>query len=469
MILYPSENQYSDTDNAIATTLKVIIRATMSTLKTSLAPIRWIGWIRWIAVSAITFALGWHLKPAQIIEPASNDGAAQAMTMAPATTLLTNRDRRPANRDGGDNVARSGGRRALNSERIAELGERLRRTTDPIARREAFAELLAGLTAENALEIREQVAHLNDNDPDFRDFHYAWGQVAGLEAVLHGLETTDKKDMGPSLAGWASADPSAALEWYNALENEGNQGANQQSMKAALVHGLAIADPDTAADFVYSLGEAGDKRAKEMMGIVMGKVVQSGGAQEAAQWATHLGGGEGGELRGHALWEAGRAGVRENADATLAWASDLARSDPNAGNLAYGVAQEMGWRDGPKVAEWLGSLDNDGVTSAYGPLLGGWTKTDPLAASEYVAAMPPSESRDWAIGGMVYTHRWEDPAAAAAWATQLSSAEGREKVITLAAEAYVSKDPAGAADWLPTSGLPIETQQRLVQGEKKAR
>ena len=77
--------------------------------------------------------------------------------------------------------------------------------------------------------------------------------------------------------------------------------------------------------------------------------------------------------------------------------------------------------------------------------------------------MPPSENRDWAIGGMVHSHRWEDPAAAVAWANELSSAEGREHVMTLAAEAYVRKDPAAAAEWLPTSGLPVETQQRLVQ------
>lgn len=355
------------------------------------------------------------------------------------------------------------GKRSLNSSQISMLGERLRRATDPISKREAFAELLAGMTVENALEIREQIAHLKDHDPEFRDFHYAWGKVAGLDAVLHGLET-DKEDVGPTLAGWASADPASAMEWYETLENEGNGGANKQAMKAALVHGLAIADPNDAADFVYGLGEAGDRRAKEMMGIVMGKVVQSGGAHEAAQWATRL---SEGELRGHALWEAARAGVRENPDATLAWAGALAQDDPNAGNLAYGIAQEMGWRDGPKVAEWLGSLDGEAVVSAYGPLLGGWTKADPLAASQFVADMPPSETRDWAIGGMVYTHRWEDPAAAAAWATQLSSGEGRDRVMTLAAEAYIRKDPAGAADWLPTSGLPIETQQRLVQAAQK--
>lgn len=412
--------------------------------------------VAWIAISAATFALGWHLKPSH---DGNDHGNAVTVSPTPKTSSLLHRDRPLEKSESELAASPSPENRALNSSRIAAIGDRLRRTADPIEKRQAFAELLAGLTAENALEIREQIAHLDADDAEFRDFHYAWGKVAGLDAVLNGLET-DKRDAGPTLAGWASADPAAAKEWYDTLENEGNQGANKQAMKAALVHGLAIADPANAADFVYALGEAGDRRAKEMMGIVMGKVVQSGGAQEAAQWATQLGAGE---LRGHALWEAGRAGVRENADATLSWASEMVQDDPNAGSLAYGIAQEMGWRDGPKVAEWLTSLDSEAVTAAYSPLFGGWTKADPLAASQFVADMPPSENRDWAIGGMVYTHRWEDPSAAVAWATQLSSAEGRERVMTLAAEAYVRKDPAGAAEWLPTSGLPMETQERLVQ------
>ena len=414
--------------------------------------------IAWIALAAMTFALGWHLKPSHVIETVRDQ------VSATGTVLPSDEDRRRSATARGKGTADANKSRPLTSERIATLGERLRSATDPIAKREAFAELIAGLTVENALEIREQIAHLKDDDPDFRDFHYAWGKVAGLEAVLHGLETKDKKDMGPTLAGWASNDPGLAMDWYETLDNEGNGGANKQAMKAALVHGLAISNPSEAADFVYALGESGDKRAKEMMGIVIGKVVQSEGAQEAAQWATNLGAGE---LRGHALWEAGRQGIRENADATLAWASDLARSDdPNAGSLTYGVAQEMGWRDGPKVAEWLGSIDGGAATAAHAPLLGGWVKSDPVAASEYVASMPPSESRDWAIGGMVHSHRWEDPVAAVAWANELSSAEGREKVMTLAAEAYVRQDPAAAAEWLPTSGLPIETQERLQAGNK---
>ena len=418
--------------------------------------------ICWLAFSLLTFALGWHLKPAPVKESDGAHGLLLENGAQAGASLLPRSDGHPSESESEKGTATS---RPLSSARIAVLGDRLRRSTDPIARRKAFSELIAGLTAENALEIREHIAHLKDDDPHFRDFHYAWGQVAGVEAVLHGLET-DKRDMGPTLAGWASTDPAKAMEWYANLENDGSRDSTKQAMKAALVHGLAIADPGTAVDFVYSLGEAGDRRAKEMMGIVMGKVVQSGGSKEAADWATNL---EAGPLRGHALWEAGRQGIRENADATLAWASDLARDDPNGGNLAYGVAQEMGWRDGPKVAEWLGSLGSETSTAAYGPLLGGWTKADPLAASEFVAAMAPSESRDHAIGGMVWSHRWEDPAAAVAWATQLSSGEGREKVMTLAAEAYIRKDPAAAAEWLPQSGLPVETQERLMQRGAKSK
>lgn len=426
---------------------------TMTISRKHLAP------IGWIAISATAFALGWHLKPTRVIELVRN----QSHATAPGTLLPTNIERNSTNPGSQDGMARSDTSHALSSANIAALGDRLRRAIDPIARREAFSELMAGLTAENALEIREQIAHLKGNDPEFRDFHYAWGQLVGLEAVLQGLETTGKKDLGSTLAGWASHDPAAARDWYDTLENEGNRGANKQAMKAALVHGLAIADPGTAADFVYSLGETGDRRAKEMMGIVMGKVIQSGGPENAAQWATNLGAGK---LRGHALFEAARGGVRENADATLAWASDLARNDPNAGSLAYGVAQEMGWRDGTKVAEWLSSLGSEGE-AAHRPLLSGWTEADPLAASQYVAAMPPSESREQAIVGMVTEARWQDPAVATAWANELSRAEGREKAMTLVAEAYIRKDPDGAADWLPTSGLPIETQERLVQGKKE--
>jgi hypothetical protein len=54
-------------------------------------------------------------------------------------------------------------------------------------------------------------------DPVFRDFHFTWGKTAGIEAVMSGVGA-DAPDRGPSLAGWASADPAAASAWLRDLE-----------------------------------------------------------------------------------------------------------------------------------------------------------------------------------------------------------------------------------------------------------
>jgi hypothetical protein len=356
--------------------------------------------------------------------------------------------------------AKSAAAAPLDSESIAALGHEFRTATDPLRKRELFAKLLAGLTAENALEIREQIAGLESNDPAFRDFHFAWGKVAGRDAVLHGVET-DKLDMGPALAGWAAASPADAKAWFESLENKGGRGMNREQLKESFVNGLAIANPDIAADFVMGLGRAGDPRSKQLMSMVAEKVIQSAGTAAATTWAAAL---PETELRARALHDVARARVREDPAAASAWAATQT-GDRNAGTIVYAVASEWSSRDGAAAVRWLNTLSGN-QSEAYGPALAGWARADPLAASKHVAAMPPSGDRDYAIGGLVYSHRWEDPAAAVTWANAITDAKRREQALTLAAEAYARKDPAGAAAWLPSSGLPEETQRRLQGGGK---
>lgn len=100
----------------------------------------------------------------------------------------------------------------LTDAQIEALGRQFRESNNPIERRLAFGHLLEGLTAENALLMREQIAHLDDDSAEFREFHYAWGAIAGGPAVVHGANTP-KQDMAASLAGWASADPEGASTW----------------------------------------------------------------------------------------------------------------------------------------------------------------------------------------------------------------------------------------------------------------
>jgi hypothetical protein len=416
----------------------------------------------WIGVACAAFVLGWVLKPQSLPSSPADTESNHTVLLTPAPNQNIASERKPRGWDGtnadGSNLM-SG--RILSSFDIEKIGQLYKTTTDPIERRRAFADFIAGLTAENALEIREHIAHLNSDDPDFRDFHFAWGKVGGSEAIVHGADTK-QRDMGPTLAGWASADPEAAKAWFEALDAKGKGPSNQEYLMASLAHGLAIADPKRAIEFAFSLNEAGNGRAKEMVGIVTGKMLQSEGTEAAKSWATSL---PAGDMRGHALYEIAKAGVRENPEATAAWASTLKR-DENLGSVAYGITSEWGARDGAAAVTWLDSLGSKETASAYGPALAGWAKKDPLSASEHVASMPPSENRNNAIGGLVWSYRWEDPAAAILWANEISNPKSQQDVLTLAAEAYMRKQPAEAAAWLPGSGLPVKTQERLMAKRK---
>ena len=102
---------------------------------------------------------------------------------------------------------------------IEALGDQLRGSTNPIDRRLAFSKLLEGLTAENALLIRDQIKNFDPNSAEFKEFHYAWGVVGGTDAIMFGVDTVEP-DMQPALSGWASSDPQKAIEWFEALDME---------------------------------------------------------------------------------------------------------------------------------------------------------------------------------------------------------------------------------------------------------
>ena len=76
--------------------------------------------------------------------------------------------------------------------------------------------MLKQLTPDNARQLREQIAHMSQDSAEFREFHYAWGAIAGDEAILHGKDTP-KRDMAASLAGWASEDPQSAMAYFDNL------------------------------------------------------------------------------------------------------------------------------------------------------------------------------------------------------------------------------------------------------------
>lgn len=429
----------------------------------------------WIGAAAGSFALGWIAKPSPSPEDA---GAAPDRAAAlPSAPSLHGGGSHGSGGSGaaalaGSDAAISGdapqGARSgapLTDGEIEAIGGRFKTELDPIKRRFAFAELLDGLTLENAAKIREQIAHLPSNSPEFIEFHYAWGKIGGSPAVIAGAET-DKQDMAATLAGWASADPSAAIAWYSSLDKDreaSGNGLNQGNLVEGMVHGLANRDPSEATRFVMGLAESGDKNAVRLLDIVTGKVMQSQGAERAADWAAAL---PDGDLRASAMGRVANDFARQDPEAAAAWAAPLA-GQAGGDRVLGAVSREWARRDGAAAVGWLATVDaSESSPGAYYGAFEGWASQDPHAASEYLIAMPESKGKDHAIGGLVSRARWEDPEGAIAWAGQISDPKTRESWTIGAAQAYYRRDPNAAREWLASSGLSEDAQKKVTGGRR---
>jgi len=180
-------------------------------------------------------------------------------------------------------------------------------------------------------------------------------------------------------------------------------------------------------------------------------------AGAAASWAAAQPNGGTGP---HAPWPVAKVKVRPDPAAAAPWSGPSA-GEKEGGAIPQGPSPEWSGHDGAAKVQWLDTLSGD-QSRAYGPAFAGWAKADPLAAIQRISSMKPSSQRDHAIGGFIFSYRWEDLVTSIAWAHQIQDAEFRKFVLALTAEAYARKEPAAAAAWLRGSGLPAETEQRFL-------
>lgn len=359
----------------------------------------------------------------------------------------------------------------FSAEDIRALGETFRTATSPIARRLAFSSLLEGLTADNALLIREQIEHLDHRSAEFREFHYAWGAVAGVEAAMFGASTPED-DMSPAIAGWAGTHPGEAIAWFNNLDMEndpefeyllkerkvGADGLRSHLMRG-LVQGLADGDPMAASDFVHSMAGKGEKGAEHLMHTVAQAVMRSDGAAKAATWSETL---PDGAPKMVAMHRTANGLANEDPEAAAEWVGKFSDQSESAGVIGE-VGVTWSRKDPQAALEWLSEIpEGRGQQVGMHRTLNEWAERDPTAASEYLAAMPASAAKDAAIGGFSGRLAWEDPHAAIAWAETISSDQGRTAAIIRAGQNWSRKDASAAAEWAVSAGLPENVKRAIL-------
>ena len=340
---------------------------------------------------------------------------------------------------------------------IETLGQKLQSSTNPIDRRLAFSQLLEGLTAENALLIREQIKGFDPNSAEFKEFHYAWGSVGGTEAIMFGVDTVEP-DMQPALSGWASSDPQKAIAWFEGLDMENDSSFDpllkDRKMKAedlrnhlmsGLVQGLSNSDPDLAIDYVKQVLDSGNRAGYGLMHAPISAMIQSSEPLDAAQWASQL---EDGPIRNMAMSRTADNYAKKDFEAAKEWAESMG-SNNGVERVIDPVTRNWASRDPESALEWVSTLpEGDAQHSGTAAALSQWAGKDPTAASDYLADMSDSPMRNAAISGFSNRLVWENPQAAMTWASSISGNEQlRNDVMSRVGKSWQRKDPKGAAAW----------------------
>ncbi|MEM7143596.1 MAG: hypothetical protein AAF591_00585 [Verrucomicrobiota bacterium] len=402
-------------------------------------PIHLVG----LSLLAAAFALGWALNnPSSKQNPASGDPNQPTGEIATFDSLnldpLSPNNSPPSPTENPNSPERFG---PLTDTKIEKLGALFRTSRDPAERNSAFLQLINGLTPENAEKIREQIAHLRPESREFQQFHFAWGKVAGAQAVMFGT-TTEAPDMAPALAGWASAEPQLAIQWFQSLDMINDpafdpllKGRNippgdlQDYLVRGLMEGLAAADLNIAADFAYDLNNQDRDRAKIAMRHLTERVIKDLGLDIAIDWSQTL------------------AEGRMQGAATERVASTIGMSDPAA---ALAWAENLGLENGGGPA----------LSAAYAFRTNG-RGGDPHATSVAVDNMPPSLTRDFAINGFTAALRWSDPEGAVVWAQEIQNPHIRDAATVRAAETFFETNPTAANRWLNSASLPKATVDNI--------
>ena len=332
---------------------------------------------------------------------------------------------------------------------------------NPVIRRLAFAKLLESVTAENAPQIREQLANLGAGGQELRDFNYAWGALSGKEAFDIAAQG-NKRDLESLITGWAAVDPDGAMAMLNSLPED--LAKERGRLESGIVSGLADRDHEAATDYVQSLAAAGNENAARLMTIVAGEMMRENGPESASIWVEGL---IDGPAKGRAMGRIAGKFVRDNPEAASRWIEQFA-GEEYATAAVREVGSEWAERDPDSAVAWLDQLpDSKGQMSGLYSAFDDWEDRDPVAAGNYLLSMPSSAKRDSAIRGFALGISRQEPETAVAWANVIQDPKLREQSLIKTGQYYLRSNPEAAKAWLTNSGLPAKLKSKIQNTRRR--
>jgi hypothetical protein len=337
-----------------------------------------------------------------------------------------------------------------------------------------FADLLLGLTADNARELFDTLRENQQDGMRFGQqmglFLEAWGKIDGAAAMAAVQELGgDPRRRGfasiSAMTGWASADPAAAKAYLAGLENS----FEKNMLIQGLVSGLAKNDPATATEYVLqaaaeqeAAAEGDDRFRRFSMDRQMesiANVLLKQGISDATAWADGL---PAGDLKSSAFDQVAETYVRNDPEAAAEWIKSHAGND-YAERALREVAEELVRKDPASAISFVEDLPLAAQSGAMSETMERWAREDPVAAGEYLGSMSAGATMDAAVSSFARAVDREDPQVAAQWASSISDPEMRTQTLESVARSWMRTNADEAKAWLPTSGLSEEAQQNVIQ------
>ncbi len=281
---------------------------------------------------------------------------------------------------------------------------------DPVRRQLALADILRGLTAQNARQIAEGFLGRRSDGEGRNELALvmdAWGQVDGPAAVAYAQNLQDERSMTSALTGWAARYPEAARQWAMAKEENPDN-----PWMIPVIAGVARGNLGRAVELLYALPY--------------------------------------GAARGRSLDFVVDAYARQGLPALVSWAEGIPDERLRQGT-AVRVAGRMAQEDAPRAAAWgLAHADAERQMQAVLPAVTLWARDQPRDAVEWAEKLEPGRTRDLALEHAVGTWAWKAPADAEAWLSRTAPGPSYDRARMSIGMRYFESDPVRAMSWVST-------------------
>lgn len=266
------------------------------------------------------------------------------------------------------------------------------------------------------------------------------------------LRSHDKESLRRSSAlalvrEYVRRDPESALNWALSFPED------REMVTAAALQTLSHSQPELAASFVLGREDM-PQRERFLQNMAEGWARSE--PEKALQWALAL------------PEDLSRGALTSSLDALAGGKPEvlltrLPNLPPHARSSALALisshAAELGFA---RTAELLTRESSSTETvAAAATLAREWTRSDPHAASGWIAELPGGRPREAATIALVRTIAESDPQGALQWAGTLSAPEERHRQSEHVFREWQQRDPAAAAAWLQSAPVPPALRQEL--------